>query len=370
MKKIMFAAITVIYLIFNFGTSLYAEDITVTEHDALDSFEVMDFLPDNVKSTLDNANIDVNDLSTSKNVLGFAVNGFKVILSDFGKNYTVLFLVLIFSSLLFKFIDNKSSKVIISYIITLIILLNVFAILKNVLYSALNTLTSVREILSAVLPSFTAVLLLGGSTFTSLTETASFGIILTLLNTILNTLLLPAFTFLMLLTVFERISPQLSDMNLVKFLKKNIITTLSFVTMILLTVISYQHIVSAGRDSVSGRTVKFAAAQFIPIIGAAFGESLRTVGAGLKYLKTTVGGAVMISLLVTVLPCILQIVSAKLCLNFLSFSAGMTDCKSEQGIFDTSVSLLDLLNAIIICITVLSFLLVILFVLSVFPISS
>lgn len=370
MKRIIFAVIVLINLFSFFSTTAFAEDITVTDEDVFESLESSDFLPDNIKNTLEDAEIDINTTMDAKSVLGFVIKAFKDIIGSFDKNFLLLFVIIIYSSLFYKIIDNKPFKSIICYVTTLIILVNTFVILKEIMYSAINTLRAVSEILTAVLPSFSAVLLMGGSTFTSLTESASFAVVLVLLNTAVNYLLLPAFTFLMLLTVFERISPQLSEMNLVKFLKKNIITTLSFITMLLLTVISYQHIVSAGRDSVSGRTVKFAAAQFIPIIGAAFGESLRTVGAGLKYLKTTVGGAVMISLLITVLPTVLQIFTAKIFLNFLSFSAGLTGCKSEQGVFESSVSLLDLLNAIIICCIVLSFLLVILFVLSVFPISS
>lgn len=365
MKKILLLLITLSF----FGLPVFAEDITVTDGDELYSPEPEDLIPSNVTESLKSAEIDIDSENTAKSVLGFASNALKHAFSEYSESIGVLFGIIIFSSLFYKFIDNKCFKTITSYIVSLIILTEVFGTVRKITGAALSTLTSLNEILNAVLPSFTAVLLIGGSTFTSFAESASFAAVLTLLELIIKTFLLPAVSLLMLLLTFERLSPELAELKLLGAFKKNILTVISFITMLLLTVISYQHIISAGKDSVSGRTVKFAAANFIPIVGSAVGESLKTVGAGLKYLKNTVGGAVMLSVIITVLPVMLQIFLIKISLNFLSVTAGAVGCKSEQGLFDETVSILNILNAIIICVTVLSILLIVTFVLSVFSLS-
>ncbi len=366
MKKIFFLLITLLL----FRLPIFADDVTVTDENILESFKSENYIPNEVGSILNEHNIDVNSPNMAKDVWGLVSGAIKASFSDFSPNITFLFIIIVFISLFYKFIDNKCFKTIISFIITLIMLTEVFEILKNIILNASDTIRSVSQILSAVLPAFSAVLLMGGSTFTTFAQSASFGAVLTLLNYTINILLVPCLSFIMLIMIFERLSPQFSELNLLKFLKKQTITVISFITMIMLTVISYQHIISSGKDSVSGRTVKFAAANFIPIVGAAFGESLKTIGAGLKYLKSTVGGAVALSLIITVLPVILQIFLLKIYLNFLSFSAGLMGCKTEQGTLSASVSVLDILNAIIICITILSLLLVITFVLSVFPVAT
>lgn len=361
--------IIILFTVFLFTLPVSAEEITVTNESIVNSFEAENYIPPGVKDTLENGNIPLNSPETAKSVLGFVKEAIKDIFKEYSADVGILFGVIIFVSVFYKFIDNKCFKTIISYIIALIILVQVFNIIKNILTSTLGALNALSDILNAVLPAFSAILLMGGSTFTSVTESASFAAVLSLLTYAINTLVLPCVSLLMLLLMFERLSPQLSELNLLKFFKKNILTVMSFITMIMLTVISYQHIVSAGKDSVSGRTVKFAASNFIPIVGSAVGESFKTLSSGLKYLKNTVGGAVMLSLVITVLPAILQIFLAKIYFNFLGFTAGITGCKSEQGVFESSVSILDILNAIIICISVLSLLLVITFMLSAFAVS-
>lgn len=366
MKRIIIFIITLL----GFAFPVFAEDAPVTGESLSETFKSENYIPDEVQNILKENNVDINSPQTAKDVLGLVSNAIKAVFSEFSEKIALLLIITVFVSLFYKFIDNNIFKTIISYIITLTMLIVIFDIIKKILISTTDALTSVREILSAVTPAFSAVLLMGGSTFTAFTQSASFATVIALLNLIIDSLLLPCLSVIAFVLIFEKLSPQFSELNILKFLKKNTITVIVFITMIMLTVISYQHIISAGKDSVSGRTVKFAAANFIPIVGAAFGESLRTLGAGVKYLKNTVGGAVALSLIITVLPVILQTFLLKIYFNFLSFSSGLLSCKGEQGLFDVSVSLLDIINAIIICSLVLSLLLVIAFLLSVFPIST
>lgn len=366
MKRIFLLLITL--LVFTFP--VFAEGVTVTDESLSESFKSENYIPGEVQNVLKDNNVDINSPKTAKDILGLVSNALKAVFSEFSENIALLLTITVFVSLFYKFIDNNTFKTIISYIITLIMLVEIFDVVKKIISNTSGAITSVSEILNAVMPAFSAVLLMGGSSFTAVTQSASFAAVLALLNLLIKTLILPCLSLLMLILAFERLSTHFAELNLLKFLKKNIITVIAFITMIMLTVISYQHIISAGKDSVSGRTVKFAAANFIPIVGAAFGESLRTLGAGVKYLKNTVGGAVALSLIITVLPVILQTFLLKIYFNFLSFAAGLLSCKSEQGVFEASVSLLDIINAIIICTLILSLLLVITFVLSVFPISS
>lgn len=360
MKKLV-----LLLLLFSFlGTPVFAEEITVTDEFEAEELESSDYIPNIVTESLKDAKIEEDNDKTVKSLLGFATEALKSIFKEYSGNIAVLLEIMIFSSVFYKFIDNKCFKTITNYIISLIFLTEIFKIIQRITASLLEALSSLYEIMNAVLPSFSAILLFGGNSFTSIAESASFTAVLALLNLVIKFLLLPAVSLLMLLLTFERLSPQLSEMNLLGFFKKNILTVISFITMLLLTVISYQHIISAGKDSVSGKAVKFAAANFIPIVGSAVGESLKTVGAGLKYLKTTVGGAVMLSVVITVLPVLLQIFLIKMYFNFLSVAAGAMGCKSEQGVLGESVSILNILNAIIICVMVLSILLIVTFILS------
>ena len=366
MKRVILTLI----LFFLFGTPAFASEITVTDKDVMQSTDPDDFLPFSVKEILSGSEIDLEGQNLANSVLGFAVKTLKGVISEISPNIGNLLLIIIFISVFNKIIDNNKHKLINSYIVSLVLAYQVFGILKNILSCASATADALHQMLSAILPAFSAVLLMGGSTVSSALQSVSFGTVLVVLESVVEVIILPLTTFMALIVIVERISPQFSELGLLKSVKKNVITVITFITMILLTVISYQNIISAGKDSVSARTVKFAAANFIPIIGAAFGESLRTVGAGLKYLKNTVGAASGLSVAVTALPFLIRTAALKISLNFLSFISGLTDCQSARGLFESVISILDILNAIIICIMVLSFLLIISFTLASFPITS
>ena len=308
MKKIIF----ILLFLFVFKLPVFANEITITDETEMPKFESEDFIPQNVSESLEENEISTENGKTSESIWQFVLGAIKNSFSELSPDIGILLGIIIIISVFYRFIDNKCFKTIISYIITLIMLIQVFNIIKTVLDCAMDSLNSLSEILNAILPAFSAILLMGGSTFTSFAQSASFGAVLAFLNIIIQTLLLPCISLLMLLLMFERLSPQFSELNLLRFFKKSILTVLSFITMIMLTVITYQHIVSAGKDSISGRTVKFAASNFIPIVGSAVGESFKTVSAGLKYLKNTVGGAVILSVAVTIIPVMIKIFLVKI----------------------------------------------------------
>lgn len=367
MKKLI---IFIIALLSFISTPVYADDSIYSDSDEIGNYDANDYLPPEVSDKLNENGISIEN----ENLLQTAFNTvWSLLKASFeaysGKVITIFGLVLA-ASVIYRIIDNKPYKQIISYIITIILCLEMLTVFSMLLEDVSISLSSLGEILKAIIPAFSAVLLLGGNAFSSVASSASLGAILVLLDTILNTVLVPMVIILMLLILFEKLSPQFSEIRIVPSLKKFILSSVSFITTVMLTVISFQNILASNKDSLSGRTVKFAASNFIPVVGSAVGESLKTVGAGLKYLKTTVGGAVATAILLTVLPAIVKILILKLLLGMLSFSCGMTGCSAEKGIFESCINVLDILNGIIICITILSILITVLFITSSFALGA
>ncbi len=360
MKKILTVVLFIILTLF--GTCVYADDAVYSDSDELSSYNADDYLPPEVTDKLEENGISIESEGLMRTALDTVIAFLRAAFEDYsGKIVTLLGIILVVS-IVYRIIDNKPYKQIISYIITLYICLQMLSIFSMLLTDVSESLDSLADILKAVIPAFTAVLLLGGNAFSSVSSSASLGTVLVFLEIILNKVLIPLVVILMLLVVFEKLSPQFSEIRVVPSVKKFILSSVSFITTVMLTVISFQNILASNKDSLSARTVKFAASNFIPVVGSAVGESLKTVGAGMKYLKTTVGGAVAAAILVTVLPAIARILILKLFLGMLSFACGMIGCTTEKGIFESCVNILDILNGIIICITVLSILITVLFV--------
>ena len=138
--------------------------------------------------------------------------------------------------------------------------------------------------------------------------------------------------------------------------------TLKFLTTVLISVISFQSILSAGKDSVSMRTVKFAASNFIPIVGSAVSESMRTITAGMRLLRTSVGTTCILALFLTALPVMIEIYILKCVFAVFSIFSGLMGAQTEKNILETSSDILDIINGIIIFSLLISIITLILFI--------
>lgn len=367
MKK--FLIIFLLMLLFS-QTDVYADDQVYTDSDEINNYTSEDYLPPEVTDKLEQSGISLESDNLMQAAFNTAVSLLRSAFESYSGKVMILFGIILIISVIYRIIDNKPYKQIISYIFCVFICYQLITVFSLLLSDISSSLQSLSEIIKAVIPAFSAVLLLGGNAFSSVASSASFGATLVFLDIILNTVLVPMVIVLLLLVMFEKLSPQFSEIHVVPSLKRFILSTVSFITTVMLTVISFQNILASNKDSLSTRTVKFAASNFIPVVGSAVGESLKTVGAGLKYLKTTVGGAAAAAILLTLLPTLVKILILKLLLSMLSFSCGMIGCGSEKGIFDSCTNILDILNGIIIYILVLSILITILFITSSFALGA
>ncbi len=353
----------IIFLVFILlSTPAYAKEITVndSEYD-IDLPSSEEIIPSEVTEILSQNGVSLIEGNVSENIFAFILSVLSSVSNDgFGGLSKALGLVVI-TLIISRIIDKDPYKKIISYISALAIAVSCFEVFKMLIADMKGSLRAVDELLSAILPAFSATLLLSGGAFSSIASSASLGAILTLLEVILSNVIAPCVTLMLVFSVFERLSPELSTVNAVSSIKKHIISAITFITMLMLTVISFQTILASSKDSVSMRSVKFAAANFIPIVGSAVGEALRTVSAGMKYLKTTLGISSAAAILITVLPTVIKLFFAKLGFGILAFFSGTAGASSEKAMIDSFSSVIDIMLSIIICIGILSILVTVLF---------
>lgn len=133
------------------------------------------------------------------------------------------------------------------------------------------------------------------------------------------------------------------------------------VTSVLTFLISLKIGISAAADSVAMRGAKIFASNAIPIVGGAVSESLRTLAAGLSYIRT-IGGTVGILLIsVAVLPVIITVWIYRGGLVLLSGVAEMLGAEREKGIIDGVVSVYGYILAVVSIISVVFILMLTLF---------
>lgn len=279
-------------------------------------------------------------------------------LKQFSTHFYQLIVIITVLSVFKRIYDNSNTSVINSFVMCAISIDIVYE-LSLVMTDALKRS---NDILKAWLPSFSSVTLLGGGTASSATAVTSFSTIITLIEIFLNNGFTSVVIVCGVLSVFEQSSKLLSELSIVKHLKKGIITVIGFSTTLLLSALTFQNVLASRSDCIALRTVKFASANFIPIIGNAVGEAIRTVSSGVSYLKSSLGVSAVLSLFFVFAPCIVSVILCKLLLRFIALFSTACGCNRESSVLDVINDISDIMLSIIICVLILSILLVVIFV--------
>ena len=136
--------------------------------------------------------------------------------------------------------------------------------------------------------------------------------------------------------------------------KKHYTTLLGFLMTILLGALAAQTTLGASADSLAMRSAKFAAGNLIPVVGGSVAELLRTVSAGVGYLRTTIGICGILLILLMLLPTLTELFLYRLAWQIAASVADLLGCDSEKKLLDEIASLNGyLIAAVSICSSVL-----------------
>ena len=124
-------------------------------------------------------------------------------------------------------------------------------------------------------------------------------------------------------------SPELNVRSLSACIKRCFTFGLGFLMMLLSALLAMRSGLAQKADSVSARTVKYIASSVIPVVGGSIADSLRTVGASVEYLRTTVGIAGILLIAVLLIPVLVNVLLTRFGLILASSVAELLSCSAE-----------------------------------------
>ena len=235
-------------------------------------------------------------------------------------------------------------------VITVALLSQSVSVLESVTayFSTLNTLTA------ASLPLMSALYAMGGNVSAAAASGAGLSVFMTLLEELVGKSILPFCGICMAFALVGALEPSLRTGTLLSTLKKNYTTVLAFLMMLLLAMLSTQTVLGARADTLMMRSAKFAAGNMIPVVGGSVAELLRTVSAGVSFLRGTVGLCGTLLLILTLLPTLIELLLFRFVWQLCASVADLLGCDSEKKLLDEFSSLLGfLITAVSICSSVL-----------------
>ena len=179
-----------------------------------------------------------------------------------------------------------------------------------------------RLIMSALLPLMGVLYAMGGNSGGAALNNSTVLLWLELIGLFTTAVLMPAVSVMTALAVAGAFLPGVRTSGLSKFIGKSVGTILGLAAVLLGTALGAQSVLTASGDRLGFRTAKFVAGSMIPVVGSTVGDSLRTLAASVSMLRSTVGTAGIVVLVLLLLPTLVSLLLSRLA--FLA-SAGVAD---------------------------------------------
>ena len=211
-------------------------------------------------------------------------------------------------------------------------------------FQTLNSLTL------AAIPLMGVLYAMGGNVGAAVASSGGLTVYLTVLEQLVGKSILPFCGLCMAFALVRAMDTGIRLGSLSGTVKKQYSTALCFLMMLLLAMLATQTTLGAKGDSLSMRSVKFAAGNLIPVVGGSVSEMLRTLSAGVGYLRGTVGICATLLLLLTLLPTLIELFLLRGVWQIAAAFADLLGCEKEKGLLEEFASLLGyLIAAVSIC---------------------
>lgn len=224
---------------------------------------------------------------------------------------------------------------------------SVFVMLEGGLERAFSYLRDVVDFSNGLIPIVSGVLLSGGSTSSASVSCAVIGGSSAAIENICVSGLAPVVYVCFGFAAVTALGGDIDTSGIAKTVRNCFITLVTLSGVILTAMLSFQSSIAAASDSLAARTVKFAVGRLVPIVGGSVGDSLRTVGASLSLVKSTVGATAVFAILAIALPPLISLLLDRFMLNISAGVATLLGCTRVSKLLCELRGIYDVMCAVV-----------------------
>ncbi len=276
--------------------------------------EMNEYLPSDV--------IDENSVIRYESLIDVIISGVCASLERVLRNLFIILGAVILSatfSIFSNTICSAGIKNCFSFLSSACIAIMVFGILLGIWNDMSELLTDIDTFMTGVTPVTTLLYSMGGNVTTAAVNNTAMSIILTVFEKICYYGIRPMLQICFGFSVVSVLSGSVNLRPVSGFVRKTYTTVLVFSISMMTCILSLQNLLSRSGDTLAMKTVKFASASSVPLVGGCLSEATETVASGIGAIRTTFGVLAIIAVLIMVLPELLT-----MWLNKMAFSVGST----------------------------------------------
>ncbi len=225
-----------------------------------------------------------------------------------------------------------SSSTAVSYAVTLGMAVPAAGIAVRVWSESAEAIENLTVYMRAVIPVMGALYSAGGNVGAAAASSASLTAAVTLMEQAMAMCLLPVLRVCLGIAVVRCVGGGLCLDGVGSFIRGIFTTGMGLVTVLFGVMMGVQTKLALASDGAAARTVKFAVANMIPVIGGAAGEAMRAVVGSIATVRTGAGAVAVIGILLTVLPAVVRLLLYRLVFGAAGVLAGVLGADGEQKI--------------------------------------
>ncbi len=367
MRRAFSGVLTVLLFVSLFCVTVGAEEETQGfAEEVPDSFtDFLDALPDDLLKRLPNGIFSTNteevgevaeEISSFSYLLETVLSMLGLRIGDFVRLFATVAGLLVLSAiakaLQGSFRDEHIGRAF-SFCTTLVICASLLGAGYTSISNVRDYFSALRGATAASVPLLASLYAMGGNVTGAVASSSGLSLFLVILEEVVGATVIPFCGICLSLAVAGVLDPSLRIQTFLSTIKKNYTTVLTFLMMLLLAMLGAQTTLGARRDTLAMKSVKFAAGNMIPVVGGSISELLRTVSAGVGYLRGGVGVCGIILLLLLLLPTLIELFLARLTWELAASLADLLGCDSEKKLLEEFASLGGyLIAAVAICASV------------------
>lgn len=238
----------------------------------------------------------------------------------------------IIASLFRNICREGSSRAAVSYAVTLGMAVPSAGIAVRIWNESAEAIENLTMYMRAVIPVMGSLYCAGGNVGAAAASSASLTVAVTLMEHAMGVCLLPVLRVCLGITVVRCVGGGLCLDGVGSFIRGIFTTGMGLMTVLFGVMMGVQTKLALASDGTAARTVKFAVANMIPVIGGAAGEAMRAVVGSIGTVRTGAGAVAVIGILLTVLPAVIRLLVYRLVFGAAGVLAGVLGAEGEQKI--------------------------------------
>lgn len=201
----------------------------------------------------------------------------------------------------------------------------------------------------ACVPVLAGILLAGGEPAKALSYETLTALAGNAVSLIAAHFLAPLISCYLALSIVSAVCPAIHMNGLCELFSRVVKWVLGLCMTIFSGILTIHSLVAASTDTAASRAVKFAVSSFVPVVGGALGDALRTVSGCVGVLKSGVTAFLLLAEAVLFLPALLQCVCWQLVLTACGAAGEALGQKELASMLSAAGKAVGLLLAILLC---------------------